>query len=118
MNMKYIFFLGLGLTSLLFVNCSKDKTPAGFITAECPDTIKFNAQILPIISNNCFSCHDAAGAQAPTLSDYGTISANAEKIIKALKGEGAPQMPQGSPALHDSLIQQFECWVNQGKLNN
>jgi hypothetical protein len=27
-------------------------------------------------------------------------------------------MPQGGPALPDSVIQRIECWVNQGKLNN
>jgi hypothetical protein len=27
-------------------------------------------------------------------------------------------MPQGGPALPDSLIQKVECWIYQGKKNN
>jgi hypothetical protein len=39
--------------------------------------------------------------------------------LNSLRGEGGKQlMPQGGPALQDSLIEQFSCWVNQGKLNN
>ena len=112
----YLLFLVLGASSLLFVNCSKDKAPTGFTTADCPDTIKFSTQILPMMTDNCFSCHNTG--QSPALSDHASIAGNADKILKTLKAEGAPLMPDGGPALPDSLIQQFQCWLNQGKLNN
>ena len=104
--------------SALFIaaSCTKTKAPEPFITADCPDTVRFSTQILPMISDNCFSCHNAG--QSPALSDYTSIMSNADKILRALKGEGAPQMPEGADPLHDTLIQQFSCWIAQGKQNN
>ncbi len=112
--MKYIFFISL--LSLLFASCSKEQTPLPFINSDCPDTISFQAKILPMITTNCNSCHD--GSNQSLLSNYGNIEPKAESILKSLKGDGMTQMPYQSPALHDSLIQQFECWISQGKLNN
>jgi len=80
-------------------------------TTECIDTISFNAQIMPMIYQNCVSCHK-------DLSDFRAIASDAKHIIKALKGQGASPMPKDAPPLHDTLIQQFQCWLNQGKLNN
>ncbi len=113
-------FLILGL-SFILINCTKDKTTApivsNFITADCPDTIKFVKDIMPIISDNCTSCH--ANGQSPQISDYATVSANAEKILNSFTGSnGLPFMPQGGNAVNDSLIQKFKCWISQGKLNN
>lgn len=115
------FFLLVSLTGLAFTTLSETRgiTPynSGQKPAELPvdstacDTISFNAQIVPVFYNNCVKCHEG-------LSDYNTIMQNAGHILKALKGDGAVQMPEGSDPLHDTLIQQFSCWIAQGKLNN
>ncbi|MGV3631467.1 MAG: c-type cytochrome [Bacteroidota bacterium] len=114
--MKKVIFI----FSVLFVaaSCSKTKAPVPFITEDCQDTIKFSTQILPLISDNCFSCHGVGMGQSPTFSDYTTIMSNADKILKTMRGDGAPQMPDGADPLHDTLIRQFSCWIAQGKLNN
>lgn len=103
--------------SLLFLaaSCTKAKAPEP-VTSECQDTIRFSIQILPLITDNCFSCHNAG--QTPVLSDHNTISTHADAMLKAMRGDGAPLMPSGGPALHDTLIQQFSCWIAQGKQNN
>lgn len=103
---------------LMAASCSKSKAPEPFISENCPDTIKFSTQILPMISDNCFTCHGTGMGQSPVLSDYSSIMSNADNMLKAMKGEGAPQMPQGADPLHDTLIQQFSCWIAQGKQNN
>lgn len=97
-------------------SCTKTQAPAPIISADCPDTIKFSTQILPVMTDYCFACHNAG--TSPALSDHSTIAANADVILKALKGDGAQLMPDGGPALHDSIIQQFSCWIQQGKKNN
>lgn len=98
------------------VSCKKDKVPTSIITGDCPDTIYFSTQIAPMISSNCIGCHDVGGS-SPTLTNYAEISDKASKILGTLQGN--PQlMPQGGPALNDSLIKQFQCWINQGKQNN
>jgi hypothetical protein len=35
-----------------------------------------------------------------------------------MQASGFQLMPIGGPALNDDLIQQFLCWIEQGKLNN
>lgn len=108
---------------LFFASCAKDKiteventTP--FLTADCPDTIKFSTQVMPIISQWCAGCHGEGGPYLPTLKDYLTVSEKASNILKSIKADGLPLMPKGGPALADSLIQVFSCWIQQGKLNN
>lgn len=72
---------------------------------------------MPIISDNCTSCH--ANGTSPQISDYATVSGNAEKILNSFSGSNGVQfMPQGGTAVNDSLIQKFKCWISQGKLNN
>jgi hypothetical protein len=112
MNIKTAF--AIALVSVAFLaGCAKDKTP---VTLDCPNTISFSTQIFPMISGNCLSCHDTGGS-LPTLSNHSQVAASASSISGSL--HGAPQlMPQGGPALADSLIQQFDCWVAQGKLDN
>lgn len=111
--MKKLIFIFSAL--FIAVSCSKSKAPEPFLSEDCPDTVKFSTQILPMISDNCFSCHN--NGQSPAFSDYASIMSNADNMLKAMKGEGI-QMPQGADPLHDTLIQQFSCWISQGKQNN
>lgn len=115
--MNKAFYLLMFACLITITSCKKDKVSPGIITADCPDTIRFSNQILPIIQNNCVSCH-ASGAGGYTLGDYASVSNNADIILKSMRGDGVSLMPDGGPALADSLIQQFACWINQGKLNN
>jgi hypothetical protein len=55
---------------------------------------------------------------APTLTGHENVASNANLILSSLKGEGVQLMPAGGPALNDSLINQFSCWISQGKSNN
>lgn len=99
------------------LSCTKEKVPVATIDPNCVDTISFSAQIAPMISTNCVSCHGTGNGTGYTLTNHTNISSNATAILNTLKG--TPQlMPQGGPALSDSLIQQFTCWINQGTLNN
>lgn len=96
--------------------CTKDKAPPS-LSLVCPDTVSFSMQILPLIQTHCASCHSPGAGSSPTLSSHADISASADLIHSTLRG--TPQlMPQGGPALPDSLIHQFNCWILQGKQNN
>lgn len=122
--MKLILFIFLIVFSLAFsVSCRKDKTPNSvMMPLDCSDTVSYVTKIGPLIQQNCATsgCHNAESSSAGyTLTSHTSISANAEIILKTMKHD--PQvtsMPFGSDKLADSLIQQFECWMNQGKLNN
>jgi hypothetical protein len=102
---------------LTFVGCKKEKV-GGDAPANCKDTISFNQEILPMIQNHCSGCHGNGNSTGYTLVDHGSISSNASAVIGSMKGNGYQLMPQGGPALPDSLIQKVECWIYQGKKNN
>lgn len=50
---------------------------------------------------------------------YSNIQANADIILSVIRYEGGVvNMPLGGSKLSDSLIQQMNCWILQGKLEN
>ena len=110
-----LFLLTLGATILLgLIACKKDQ-----VSTDCVSntTIHFSTQIKPMIDNNCVSCH-SPGATSPDLSTHANIAANATLVLNSLTGSGVQLMPLGGPALNDTLISQFSCWISQGKQNN
>ncbi len=117
---RSIFFaLGsIAIVTLLIPSaCSKAKAPPPLPEVICTGTVSFSSQIAPMIEENCSGCHGVGAGTFPVLSNHAEISENADKIIHALRG--TPElMPQGGPALSDSLIQQFQCWLQQGRMDN
>ncbi len=114
MKKKALVFV-FGTTILFgFGSCKKDQ-----VSTDCVSntTIHFSTQIKPIIDNNCISCH-GPGGNTPSLTDHASIATHATHIYNTLTANGAQLMPQGGPALNDTLISQFSCWISQGKQNN
>lgn len=103
---------------IFFISCEKDKVALPLVDSDCPDTISFSLQILPMVDTHCKSCHDTGNSTGYTLTNHGNISTNATMVLNSLRGEAGVQLMPTSGALPDSLIQQFSCWVSQGKLNN
>ncbi|TNF46385.1 MAG: hypothetical protein EP305_11285 [Bacteroidetes bacterium] len=114
-----ITFYSIIVVSLFFgmVSCKKDKVTTT-LDPNCTDTVYFNQEILPLITDNCSGCHGSGNSTGYTLTNHTNISSNATASLNAMRGDGFQLMPQGGPALNDSLIQKFNCWINQGKLNN
>lgn len=99
-------------------SCAKDKVGGDLPYPEiiCSDTVSFSNDVLPIIQNNCTGCHDNSNGY--TFTNHQNIFDNYAAIVGAMKGVGYQLMPQGGPALPDSVIQKIQCWVNQGMKNN
>lgn len=117
---RILIFPVLAIMALtMVVSCKKDKVSGPVVDPNCPDTIHFSTQIFPMMDNNCTGCHDSGNSTGYTITNHTNISANADAILDAMKAtNGFQLMPQGGPALHDTLIQQFSCWISQGKQNN
>lgn len=88
--------------------------------------ISYNQHILPILQNNCVSCHNSTPANGGVLLNSYTEVANAVNTTKngtplllgAIRREsGFVAMPQGY-SLTDCEIRTIELWVEQGMLNN
>jgi hypothetical protein len=117
--MRLIAFASfIGLLIFTGTSCKKDKV-VSTIDPNCTDTVYFNQEILPLITNNCTGCHDVGNSTGYTLTNHTNISTNAEASLNAMRAQGGFQlMPQGGPTLNDSLIQKMSCWISQGKMNN
>ena len=113
-------FLALFVVSIFVIAaCKSDKIQP--VDPNCPEVISFTEKIEPMILNSCATsgCH-AAGFQSPTLETHADISAEANDILVRIQLDptSSQLMPSGGPKLADSLIQQFKCWVDQGKQDN
>lgn len=123
---SYLFLSALALLVAVgtISSCNKDKTqlPVPVTPEECPTTISFAGFVEPMIQANCSTsgCHDAATAtQGYNLEGHLNISANAQAILNVINHEsGVTPMPYFQPKLSDTIIQQFDCWVSQGTLDN
>ena len=108
------------LFGLLFiVSCKKDMTPLPNL--DCADTISYSQQVQPFIDLNCTTsgCHDASASGGYNLTTHSGVSNNAAIILSAINHDsGTTPMPMGGSKLPDSTIQQFDCWISQGKLDN
>lgn len=113
----FVFLFFTGLTLFLAPACRREKV--GLANLNCEDTVSFSATVADLINTNCAGCHGEGNTTGYTFNDHASISANATAILNSMRGEGGfQQMPDGLPALPDSMIQKFNCWMNQGKLNN
>jgi len=114
---------------VVFLSCVKDKAANALELVESTSndsfcdtvSVSFSASILPIFNQSCATsnCHNSTSASAGyILGSHTQISSNATIALKSIQHNGASAMPKAQPKLNDSLIQQFECWIKQGKLNN
>jgi len=121
--MKFTFFVSAALfTSFLFtLSCSKDKAPEP-IPFECADTtISYSLSIEPLIMQNCAvsGCHNSSGAGGYVFESYISIEESKENILRSIQHDnGVTPMPIGSPKLTMDQIQSFNCWIEQGALEN
>lgn len=126
---KAILLSGILVSIFFMMNaCEKDQVPAPPPPTPCDSiSVSFNNQIQPMIINNCAEpngaqnvCHSSGNASGGyVLETHTQISGSAEISLSAMKHEiGFEPMPYFQPKLNDTLIQQMQCWIEQGKLNN
>lgn len=122
MMRQILIFAGVVIT---LSSCLKDKTvePVPPTEDPCLDTVHFNDELLiPLFNNSCnvSGCHSAEDVAAGRIwVAHDSISANADEIFLSISHDPSKTpMPYGGDKLADSLIQKFDCWIQQGKLNN
>ena len=86
------------------------------------EAMSYSNDVLPILEDNCYSCHDQASSQGGvTLEGYTNLKVYVDngKLLGAIKHEpGFPAMPQGAPQLGECQIAKIEAWVDQGASDN
>lgn len=118
--------------STIIVSCSKDNeqeitnpddNPGNGGGNDC-DTVnmKYTANILPILTANCYSCHGNGNVSGGvSLGNYLSVKTQADNgnlIGVITHAAGYPAMPQGGAKLSDCNINKIRSWINHGALNN
>ena len=122
--MKQFFFAALTFAVLILLTqtaCYYDNEVEQYGVPVC-DTVamSYSADILPIIQNNCISCHAPGGQQEFTPFDtYDGLKIYTlnREIVDRVNGNGVNLMPPtGAISECDQL--KLEAWVNAGAPNN
>jgi mono/diheme cytochrome c family protein len=127
--MKTLITLILILVSIIILNrCYYDSEEFLFPdTGSTCDTLSvtYSQSVVPIIQNNCISCHGnsvAAGLGGNVkLQDYADVKLRADdgKLVGTIShAQGYVTMPQGAPRLNDCTISTVRIWVEQGAQDN
>jgi hypothetical protein len=92
----------------------------------CDTTVvNYGQSVVPIIENNCLSCHSNTSATAlggnVRLEDYDDIKLRADdgKLLGTISHTpGFVPMPDGAPKLPDCNIDIIRLWIEAGALDN
>ena len=124
MQPKFLLtFLFIGAAVLYLAGCSKQSEDKLKGNTPCDTTnISYSGQVVPILQNNCYSCH--GGATPPTgikLDTYAALKVFASNgfLSAAVQHTGTvTPMPYLQPQLGSCDVNTIVAWVNQGMLNN
>lgn len=116
-----ILLFALITYSVLFESsCTHEK-----LTSVCEtQNMSYVNNILPILKNNCYSCHstgNSVGSTGVLLNNYDSLMTyvtNGYLIGDITHSAGFVAMPYMKPKLDTCSINQISAWVNQGAPNN
>ena len=116
--------LGLG------IGCYAQEAPGSASTAPLPQSVEFNRDIRPILSDKCYTCHGPGGQMAGLRFDREDVAkqalksghiaivpgdtAKSEMIRRVSATETAVRMPRGAEPLSARDIALLRRWVEQG----
>jgi len=123
---RFILF-AMAVIILTFTACKKENEenlinkqggPAACDTSD----MKYAANVLPILQNNCYSCHGNGVVTAGvSLDGYANVKqkVDANLLINVIThAPGYPAMPYGLPQLSACDINKIKAWVNTGAPDN
>jgi len=126
MKGSYLSFVTFVTILLLAASCFYDNEEALYpsVNAACDTTnVTYSGKIVPLLVNNCLSCHsNAAAASAGNgirLENYADVQSRAAAISGSINHSGTySPMPKNGGKLKACLITQFDIWVKNGTPNN
>jgi hypothetical protein len=122
MKRIFLYIFLLGFVSLSLPGCiSKNEVEL----YPCDTTnMSYQKNIMPIIRQNCYKCHDSGNAnlfaENNYLDSYDSLKFHVDfgLIYNIEHAPGVKAMPKGAPKLSDCEIAKIKAWANQGGLNN
>ncbi len=122
-QMKGIAVVALLMLMLLHTGCYYDVESELYPTTEClTQDMSYQVDIVPIIKQNCYACHDAANNFAGiTLEGHGNLKRyveNGELLSVVQHVTGFSPMPKNAAKLLDCEIEKIEAWIEKGAPDN
>lgn len=122
---KLLFIVSFVATCVCWFSCQYKKEDIAYPPVAVCDTsvVKFNADVVPILQANCYSCHSNTNANSfgggIKLEGYNNILPYAQfgLLVNAIT-RTTNSMPKGSPKMSDCNIGKIRTWVRNGYLNN
>jgi hypothetical protein len=122
-------YLTIGVVFILFlffVSCYYDNEEALYptLSSSCDTTnVTFSGTIVPILSDNCYSCHSNSTAASSgnniRLENYADVASNAIRVQGSIKHTGSySPMPKNGGMIKACSITQFDIWIRKGMPNN
>jgi hypothetical protein len=122
-------YLTIGVVFILFlfpVSCYYDNEEALYptLSSSCDTTnVTFSGTIVPILSDNCYSCHSNSTAASSgnniRLENYADVASNAIRVQGSINHTGSySPMPKNGGMIKACSITQFDIWIKNGMPNN
>ena len=120
---KNILFWMLLIFAIQQGACYYDVEEELYGTTECStDNLSYKNDILPILENRCYGCHDAASNFGGiTLEGYSSLRTyvDNDQLLGVIKHEaGFSPMPKNAAKLLDCEIEKIETWIGEGAPDN
>lgn len=113
--------IGGGLFYL--AGCSKESEDKLRGNTKCDTSnISYSLQVVPLLQNNCYSCHSSStpptGIRLDTYTSLKVFASNGFLSAAVQHTGTVTPMPYGLPQLPSCEVNTIVAWVNQGMLNN
>lgn len=126
MKRRLLYFVTFVTIIIAVSSCYYDSEEALYpsVNSTCDTTnVTYSGKVVPILANNCLSCHSNASAPSAganiALENYADVSLQAASISAAINHTGPlSPMPKNGSKLKACLISTFDIWVRNGKPNN
>jgi len=126
MKRRLLYFVTIVTIIIAVSSCFYDNEEALYpsLNTTCDTTnVTYSGKVVPILANNCLSCHSNATAASAggniALENFADVSSQAASISAAINHTGPlSPMPKNGSKLKACLISTFDIWVRNGKPNN
>jgi hypothetical protein len=126
MKRRLLYFVTIVTIIIVVSSCFYDNEEALYpsLNSTCDTTnVTYSGKVVPILANNCLSCHSNATAASAggniALENFADVSSQAASISAAINHTGPlSPMPKNGSKLKACLISTFDIWVRNGKPNN
>lgn len=107
-------------------------------TAVVPDNVSYASDILPVLQQNCFECHQAGGKgekasglnmetyeglmkgtkYGPVINPGNSLTSTIVLLVEGRANQVIKMPHDGRPSLSDQQVQVIKTWIDQGAQNN